>query len=52
MIIEQDVQINILMLAGHVVTYSRKDMGVPSRNGGDGEPEKIKDGYYVIWQAK
>ncbi len=45
-------KINILMLDGHVVTYSRKDMGVPSRNGGDGVPEKLKDGYYIIWQAK
>ena len=45
-------KINILMLAGHVVTYSRKDMGVPSRNNGDGVPEKYKDGYYIIWQAK
>ena len=45
-------KINILMLAGHVVTYSRKDMGVPSRNGGDGVPERSKNGYYVIYEAR
>ena len=45
-------KINILMLAGHVVTYSRKDMGVSSRNNGDGVPEKVKKGYYVIYEAR
>ena len=42
-------RINILMLAGNVVNYSRKDMGVPSRNNGDGVPERKKEGYYVIY---
>ena len=45
-------RINILMLGGNVVNYSRKDMGVPTRNNGDGVPERDKKGYYVIYAAR